>query len=58
MEKLKYIVTDLNGTLVDAMPTYTKIFCDILKRRAGIDSPEVARYPVARSGVDCLAQRG
>ena len=50
MEKLKYIVTDLNGTLVDAMPIYTRIFCDILKRRADIDSPEVAEYSVSATG--------
>lgn len=48
--KLKYIVTDLNGTLVDAMPTYTKVFCDVLKRREGLDSPEIAQYSVAVTG--------
>jgi len=50
VKKIKYIVTDLNGTLVDAMPTYTRVFCDILKRRAGIDSPEIAKYSVAATG--------
>jgi len=49
-EKLKYIVTDLNGTLVDAMPTYTRVFCDILKNRAGLESPEIAKYSVGATG--------
>jgi len=49
-KKIKYIVTDLNGTLVDAMPTYTRVFCDVLKRRAGLESPEIAKYSVAATG--------
>lgn len=47
---IKYIVTDLNGTLIDAMPTYTRVFCDILKRRAGLESPEIAKYSIAATG--------
>lgn len=48
--KLRYVVTDLNGTLIDAMPTYTRVFCDILKRRAGLDAPEIAEYSVNSTG--------
>jgi len=48
--KLKFVVTDLNGTLVDAMPTYTKVFCEILKRRAGLDDPSIADYSVQATG--------
>ena len=44
------MVTDLNGTLIDAMPTYTRVFCDILKRRAGLESPEIAKFSVASTG--------
>lgn len=47
---LKYVVTDLNGTLIDAMPTYTRVFCDILKRRAGLDTPDIAAYSVSATG--------
>jgi phosphoglycolate phosphatase len=50
MTKIKYIVTDLNGTLVDAMPTYTRVFSDILRRRAGLESPEIAEYSAAATG--------
>lgn len=50
VKKIKYIVTDLNGTLVDAMPTYTRVFCDVLKRRAGLESPEIAKYSVSSTG--------
>jgi phosphoglycolate phosphatase len=50
MNKVKYIVTDLNGTLVDAMPTYTRIFSEIVKRRAGLDSPDIAEYSVRATG--------
>ena len=50
VKKIKYIVTDLNGTLVDAMPTYTRVFCDVLKRCAGLESPEIAKYSVASTG--------
>ncbi|MDD3006811.1 MAG: HAD hydrolase-like protein [Candidatus Pacebacteria bacterium] len=50
VKKIKYIVTDLNGTLVDAMPTYTRVFCDVLKRRAGLESPEIAKYSIAATG--------
>lgn len=49
-KKIKYVVTDLNGTLIDAMPTYTRVFCDILKRRAGLESPEIAKYSIAATG--------
>jgi phosphoglycolate phosphatase len=50
MERIKYIVTDLNGTLIDAMPTYTRIFGDVLKRRAGLDFPEIAEYSLNAAG--------
>ncbi len=48
--EIKYIVTDLNGTLIDAMPAYTRIFSDILRRRAGLDSPEIAKYSANAAG--------
>jgi len=51
--KIKYIVSDLNGTLVDAMPIYTRIFCDVLKQYAGIESPEIpeiTKYSVSVTG--------
>jgi phosphoglycolate phosphatase-like HAD superfamily hydrolase len=48
--KIKYIISDLNGTLVDAMPIYTRIFCDVVKRRTGIDSPNIAAYSIAATG--------
>jgi phosphoglycolate phosphatase len=48
--RIKYIVTDLNGTLIDAMPTYTRVFCDVLKKRAGLESPEIARYSLDHGG--------
>lgn len=51
MEKrIKFIVSDLNGTLVDAMPTYTRVFCDVLKERAGLADPDIAAYSVAHAG--------
>jgi phosphoglycolate phosphatase len=49
--KVKYIVSDLNGTLVDAMPIYTRVFCDVVKRHTGIESPKVAAYSIAATGV-------
>jgi phosphoglycolate phosphatase len=48
--KIKYIVSDLNGTLVDAMPIYTRVFCDVVKRHTGIESPKVAAYSIAATG--------
>ena len=48
--KVKYIVSDLNGTLVDAMPIYTRVFCDVVKRHTGIESPKVAAYSIAATG--------
>ncbi|HWR26090.1 MAG TPA: HAD family phosphatase [Methanosarcina sp.] len=48
--KTKYIVSDLNGTLVDAMPIYTRVFCDVVKRHTGIESPKVAAYSIAATG--------
>ena len=51
--KIKYIVFDLNGTLVDAMPIYTRAFCDVLKRQTEIensDIPDIVKYSVAVTG--------
>ncbi|WP_048128175.1 HAD family hydrolase [Methanosarcina sp. WH1] len=48
--KIKYIVSDFNGTLVDAMPIYTRVFCDVVKRQTGIESPNVAAYSIAATG--------
>lgn len=48
--KVKYIVSDLNGTLVDAMPIYTRVFCNVVKRHTGIESPKVAAYSNAATG--------
>ena len=51
--KIKYIVSDLNGTLVDAMPIYTRVFCDVLKRHTEIenpDIPDIVKYSVAATG--------
>jgi phosphoglycolate phosphatase len=51
--KIKYIVFDLNGTLIDAMPTYTRVFCDVLKGRTEIgksDIPGIVKYSVAATG--------
>ena len=48
--KIKYVVSDLNGTLVDAMPIYTRVFCDVVKRHTGIESPKVASYSIAATG--------
>ena len=48
--KIKYIVSDLNGTLVDAMPIYTRVFCEVVKRHTGIESPKVAAYSIAATG--------
>lgn len=47
---IKYIVFDLNGTLVDAISTYIRIFCDILEKRAGIDPSESAEYSTRAAG--------
>jgi len=52
-KKIKYIVSDLNGTLVDAMPIYTRVFCDVLKRHTEIenlDIPDIVKYSVAATG--------
>lgn len=46
----KYIVFDLNGTLVDAISTYIRIFCDILAKHAGIDPSEAAAYSARAAG--------
>jgi len=51
--KIKYIVFDLNGTLVDAMPIYTRVFCDVLKRYnkiENIDIPDIVKYSIAVAG--------
>jgi phosphoglycolate phosphatase len=48
--KTKYIVSDLNGTLVDAMQIYTRVFCDVVKRHTGIKSSNVAAYTIAATG--------
>jgi phosphoglycolate phosphatase len=48
--KIKYIVSDLNGTLVDAMTIYTRVFCDVVKRHTGIESPNIAAYSLAVTG--------
>jgi phosphoglycolate phosphatase len=48
--KIKYIISDLNGTLVDAMPIYTRVFCDVVKRHTGIESPKIAAYSIAATG--------
>lgn len=48
--KTKYIVSDLNGTLIDAMQIYTRVFCDVVKRHTGIKSPNVAAYTIAATG--------
>ena len=48
--KIKYVISDLNGTLVDAMPIYTRVFCDVVKRHTGIESPKVASYSIAATG--------
>lgn len=48
--KIKYIISDLNGTLVDAMPIYTRVFCDVVKQYTGIESPNVAAYSIAATG--------
>jgi phosphoglycolate phosphatase len=50
MEKIRYIVTDLNGTLIDAMPTYTRVFRDVLRRRAGLDLPDITEYVRGAAG--------
>ena len=48
--KIKYIVSDFNGTLVDAMPIYTRVFCDVVKRHTGNELPNVAAYSIAATG--------
>ena len=51
--KIKYTVFDLNGTLVDAMPIYTRVFCDVLKRYTKIehsDIPHIVKYSVSVTG--------
>jgi phosphoglycolate phosphatase len=51
--KIKYIVLDLNGTLIDAMSIYTRVFCDVLKRRTEIEDPDIpniVKYSVAATG--------
>jgi phosphoglycolate phosphatase len=51
--KIKYIVFDLNGTLIDAMSIYTRVFCDVLKRRTEIEDPDIpniVKYSVAATG--------
>lgn len=49
--KIKYIVSDLNGTLVDAISAYIKVFCDILEESAGLRSPEIAQYSAKAAGI-------
>jgi phosphoglycolate phosphatase len=50
MPKINYIVTDLNGTLVDAMSAYTRIFGEVVKKHTGVDSPKIAAYSVNATG--------
>jgi phosphoglycolate phosphatase len=47
---IKYIIFDLNGTLIDAISTYIKVFTDVLEERTGIRSPEIAKYSARAAG--------
>ena len=47
---IKYAVSDLNGTLIDAMPTYTRVFSGILKKRKGLPEEEVSEFSIRSAG--------
>lgn len=47
---IKYAVSDLNGTLIDAMLTYTRVFSDILRKRKGFPREEVSEFSIHSAG--------
>ncbi len=48
--KYKYGIFDLDGTIIDAMSTYTKVFAGILNRRFGIDVKDSSEYYLNSAG--------
>ena len=48
--KYKYGIFDLDGTIIDAMSTYTKVFAGILNRRFGIDTKNSSEYYLNSAG--------
>ena len=48
--KYKYGIFDLDGTIVDSMSTYTKVFFEILNRRFEIDVKNSSEYYLNSAG--------
>ena len=48
--KYKYGIFDLDGTIIDGMSTYTKVFAGILNRRFGIDTKNSSEYYLNSAG--------
>ena len=48
--KYKYGIFDLDGTIIDAMSTYTRVFSEILNRRFGIDTKNSSEYYLNSAG--------
>lgn len=44
MMKFKYGIFDLDGTIVNSIPTYTETFCEILDEKFGISKEETEEY--------------
>ena len=50
MNKDKYVILDVDGSLVDSMSVYTKTFSGILSRRFRIPIEESSKYFLISAG--------
>ena len=48
--KYKYGIFDLDGNIVNAIPTYTKVFSEILNKKFGIDIKDSSKYYLNSTG--------
>lgn len=54
--KIKYIGFDKDGTLMDSMDSYAKIWGEIFKNEYGIDAEEAGKFLISTAGQPNVAQ--
>jgi len=56
--KFKYGIFDLDGTIVNSIPTFTETFCEILKEKYAIPDAGVVDYYLSTTGIPLGEQFG
>ncbi len=56
MNKFKFGIFDLDGSIIDAMPAYTKVFSESLNSKYGIDIKDSRKYYINSTGTSIDVQ--